>query len=373
MECVFEGTLAGFDVGISLDVGLGDQLEVIREKCNSPLLVVIKQGVFLSSESMRLMIRRMEEQPDIVVAEPLSMERERGVGVEEVEKVEGQILVFRRDALDAIGGFDRSFSTMAALDEVVRQLRRQGGRAVRMLECRAEGTAVLGGESERLAADREREAIEALDRGDQLRGEGQRGASLDAYRLAVEKKDDFVEALIVLAAMLIEEDLAGEAVEVLQRLVALDEHAYQSHNYLGMARHRSGDRVGARASFERAYELKPDSVETLVNLSVFEWEEGQAEAAVSYLEQAAEFEPDNRDVIVNTAVIQVQTGHVEDGLRLLDEHVAANESDVEAVCILADIYWQQGGVERAKALAESALKWHENYAPALSLLEKIRG
>ena len=83
-------------------------------------------------------------------------------------------IVFRRDALDAIGGFDRSFSTVAALDEVVRQLRRQGGRAVRMLECRAEGTAVVGGESERLAADREREAIEALDRGDQLRGEGQR-------------------------------------------------------------------------------------------------------------------------------------------------------------------------------------------------------
>ena len=174
--------------------------------------------------------------------------------------------------------------------------------------------------------------------------------------------------------MLIEEELAGEAVEVLQRLVALDEHAHQSHNYLGMARHRSGDRVGARASFERAYEQKPDSVETLVNLSVFEWEEGQVEAAVSYLEQAAECElSDNRDVIVNTAVMQVQTGHVEDGMRLLDEHVAANESDVEAVCILADIYWQQGVVERAKALAESALRWHENHGPALSLLRKSVG
>ena len=151
--------------------------------------------------------------------------------------------------------------------------------------------------------------------------------------------------------MLIEEELAGEAVEVLQRLVALDEHAHQSHNYLGMARHRSGDRAGARASFEHAYKLKPDSVETLINLSVFEWEEGQVEAAVSYLEQAAEFEPDNRDVIVNTAVIQVQTGHVEHGMRLLDEHVAANESDVEAVCILADIYWQQGAPERAKVVS----------------------
>ena len=373
LECVFEGTLAGFDVGLSPEVGLGDQLEVIRQKCDSSFLVIVRKGAFISAESMGLIVRRMEEQSDIVVAEPQAVERERGVGVEEVDNLECQILVFRLDALDAIGGFDRSFFTLAALDEAVRQLRRQGGRAVRMLECKAESAAMRGEESEQLAVACEREAIEALDRGDQLRGEGLREASLDAYRLAVEKKGNFIEALIVLAAMLIEEELAEQAVEVLQRLVALDEHAHQSHNYLGMARHRSGDRVGARDSFEKAYRLKPDSVETLINLSVFEWEEGQVEAAVSYLEQAAKFEPDNRDVIVNTAVIQVQTGHVEHGMRLLDEHVAANESDVEAVCILADIYWQQGEPERAKSLAESALKWHDTYTPALALMEKIRG
>ena len=71
-------------------------------------------------------------------------------------------------------------------------------------------------------------------------------------------------------------------------------------------------------------------------------------------------------------MIRVQTGNVEYG-SVVDEHVAANESDVEAVCILADIYWQQGAPRRAKSLAESALKWHDTYAPALTLLEKIRG
>ena len=114
LECVFEGTIAGFDVGLSPEVGLGDQLEVIRQKCDSPLLVIVRKGAFISGESMRLVIRRMEEQSDIVVAEPQAVDRERGVGVEEVDKVEGQILIFRRAALDAIGGFDRSFFTPAA-------------------------------------------------------------------------------------------------------------------------------------------------------------------------------------------------------------------------------------------------------------------
>ena len=142
------------------------------------------------------------------------------------------------------------------MDEAVRQLQRQGGRAVRMLECKAESAAMLGEEEEQLAAACEREAIEALDRGDQLRGEGLREASLDAYRLAVEKKGNFVEALIVLAAMLIEEELAEQAVEVLQRLVALDEHTHQSHNYLAWLVTDRAIGPGA-CSFEHAYKLKP--------------------------------------------------------------------------------------------------------------------
>ena len=89
------------------------------------------------------MIRRMDERPDIVVAEPLSMDQERGVEIEEVETVEADI-GFRRDALDAIGGFDRSFSTVAALDEsCVNSVGK--GTAVRMLGV-GRGTVVVGGE-----------------------------------------------------------------------------------------------------------------------------------------------------------------------------------------------------------------------------------
>lgn len=370
LSATFGGGLSGYDVTLSSEVGLGDQLEVIRQNSSSAFVVLMRCGVQIGGESVRLLIEHMQGQGDLLAAEPSAPDGPRGVGLQEVDSVGGDLVVLRSAGLEAIGGFDRSFATLAAIDEAVRQLRRQGGRAVRALECRLERAADPA-ESD-VAVERERASIAALDEGDYLRGRGQRAEALAAYRRAVEYKGDFVEAIIVLAAMLIEEDLAAEAVDVLQNLVKLDTNSHQAHNYLGMAQHRAGNRQGARASFERAYELGPDQVETLVNLSVFEWEEGHAEAAVNYLEQAAQLEPDNRDVLVNTAVMQVQLGHGESGMRLLQEYVDKNRGDAEAACILAGWALQQGDVDRARTLATDVLARYPDYAGAREIVEKIR-
>ncbi len=367
---VFGSGVSGYDVTLSPEVGLGDQLEVIRQNGNSAFVVLVRRGVLVAGETVRLLVEHMQSQDDIQVAEPSPPDWPRGVGLEEVERVVGDLVVLRAAGLEAIGGFDRSFATGAAIDEAVRQLRRQGGRAVRVLECRLERTADQAEPD--AGCERERASIEALDEGDRLRSEGKRSEALAAYRRAVEWKGNFIEAIIVLAAMLIEEELAAEAVGVLQNLVDLDVGSHQAHNYLGMAQHRAGDREGARASFERAHELSPDQVETLVNLSVFEWEEGRAEAAVNYLERAAQLEPDNRDVLVNTAVMQVQLGHAESGMRLLQEFVDKNPGDAEAACILAGWALQEGDVERARALAADVLARYPDYAAARDILEKIR-
>lgn len=370
ISTAYGGASSGYDVTLSPEVGLGDQLEVIRQNGDSAFFVLVGRGAHIGGQALCLLIEHMQGQEDILVAEPSLPDSPRGVGLEEIECVRGDLVVLRSTGLDAIGGFDRSFATLAAIDEAVRQLRRQGGRAVRVLECLLERAA----EPTELdaAVERERASIEALDEGDRLRGDGDRAEALSAYRRAVEHKGNFVEAIIVLASMLIEEDLAGEAVGVLKHLVHLDTDSHQAHNYLGMAYHRAGDRAGARASFERAYELSPNQVETLVNLSVFEWEEGHAEAAVNYLEQAAELEPDNRDVLVNTAVMQVQLGHGESGMRLLQQYIDKNGWDAEAVCILAGWALQLGDTARARALAVDVLTRDPDCADARDILEKTR-
>jgi len=369
ISAALDGRVVGYDVTLSPAVGIGDQLEVIRQNASGEYFVVFRRGASIGQEGMRQLIAHLERQPDLAVVEPCRPELGRGVGLEEVDAVAGDLLVFRRSALDAIGGFAAAFATGAVLDEVVRQLRRQGGRAAKVLECVLESAADPNADTE--AEGLERTSIEALDEGDWLRGEGRRAEALDAYRRAVAAKGDFVEAIIVLASMLMEEGVAAEAGDVLEQLVALDTGSFQAHNYLGMARHQAGDRSAARASFARALELNADHVETLVNMSVLEWEEGAGDAAVDFLERAAELEPDNRDVIVNTAIMQVQMGYVENGARLLTDYVTKNSHDLEAMRMLAEVLLQAGDRENARTLATDVLAQWPDDAGARAVLEKL--
>lgn len=369
ISAALDGQIVGYDVTLSPAVGIGDQLEVIRQNAGGEIFVVFRRGARIAEEGMRQLVAHLGRQPDLVVVEPCRPQEGRGVGVEEVDAISGDLLVFRRSALDAVGGFDTAFATAAALDEVVRQLRRQGGRAAKVLECVLEEAAAAGTDAE--AEQLERAAIEALDEGDWLRGEGQRAEALNAYRRSVEAKPDFVEAIIVLASMLMEEGLAGEAAGVLQQLVALDTDSFQAHNYLGMAQHQAGDREQARACFTRALALNADHVETLVNMSVLEWEEGNGDVAVDFLEHAAALEPDNRDVIVNTAIMQVQMGNVESGVRLLTDFLAKNNHDLEAKRMLAEVLLQAGDLENARTLAGEVLAQWPDDAGARAILEKL--
>jgi len=364
-----DGHVVGYEVTLSEQVGLGDQLEVIRQAAKGDFIIVLRRGVRIDEETMRTLLGHLLCQDDLVVVEACSPQQTRGVGIEEVDDLDGDLLVFRRAALDAIGGFDRAFSTGAVLYEVVRQLCRQGGRAVRVLECVLEKTAEHS--VPEAAEKRERESIEALDKGDVLRGEGQRREALSCYRRSVEAKGNFVEAIIVLAALLLEEDLAAEAVVELQRLIDLDSASFQAHNYLGMAQHQAGDLAAAHASFDRAHQLNPDYAETLVNLSVLAWERGEAEQAISFLERAAELEPNDRDVIVNTAVMQAQSGNVEGGVQLLHEYVKLNAHDLEAVRILADILLEAGDGDSARVLAKGILRQRPEDVGAKAIMEKL--
>ena len=371
ISAALDGQIVGYDVTLSPAVGIGDQLEVIRQNASGELFVVFRRGASIGQEGMRQLVAHLEREPDLAVVEPCRPEMGRGVGVEEVDSIAGDLLVFRRSALDAIGGFSTAFSTAAVLDEVVRQLRRQGGRAVKVLGCVLVTVADPGPDAEAEAEALERASIEALDEGDWLRGEGRRAEALNAYRRAVEAKGDFVEAIIVLASMLMEEGVADEAGTVLEKLVALDTSSFHAHNYLGMARHQAGDRSAARISFLRALELNADHVETLINMSVLEWEEGEGDAAVDFLERAAALEPANRDVIVNAAIMQVQMGNVENGVLLLTDYVTKNGHDLEATRMLAEVLLQAGDVDNARQLATYVLAQWPDDAGARDILEKL--
>ena len=357
------------DIRGGAETSLSAELEVVRRETQGDFLVFIGKGEIVDAAGVGLLVEHLRHQQDIAVALPSPSGEAGEVGLVELDVAEGGLFVFRRQALEAIGGFNGSFRTEAVLCEAGRQIGRQGGRVVRVLEC-----AMVGKHCPLDAAyGDELESVRSLAEGDRMRAVGDDEAALVAYRRAVAAKGNFVEAIVVLAALLMESGQPLEATEYLQGLVQMDQDSFQAHNYLGLAHYQAGQVEKARSIMQRAHALNPTYVETLVNLAVLEWEQGNPPQALDYLEKAAELEPDNRDVIVNTGIMYAQSGNPAAGISLLREYLQLNPRDGQAASSLADVLIQNGEFAAARELAEDLLALDPQYPVAQAILERIRG
>ena len=353
--------------GTSSDMGA--RIEAVRQATEGEYLAFIVHGESVEEVVMGQLIEHLRQQDDIAVVQPSSQVDAESIGLVELEIAEGGVFVFRRQALEAIGGFDGNFRSEAVLSEAGRQLSRHGARVVQVLECLSSGTHQPLDEAYR----DELEAVRALAEGDRMRALGDDEAALSAYRRSVAAKGNFIEAIVVLSALLMELDQPVEAIGHLEHLVAMDAGSFQAHNYLGLARYQAGQMEAARATMQQAHALNPAYVETLVNLAVLEWEHGEPSEALDYLEKAAELEPDNRDVIVNTGIMYAQSGNPDAGIALLRDYLDLNPRDQGAASSLADILIQSGQLQEARDLAERLLQLDPQYPVAQVILERIRG
>ena len=342
----------------------GARLDEVWSAAQGDLLIFLGEGIEVDAADVQQLVERLQRQPDAGLAVPQAL-----AASEEADIAEEGLWIFRRQALAAIGGFDHSFGSAAALAEAGRLLDRQDWPMIRVAECAIRGTySPLGADCAAEFA-----AVRHLANGDRWRALAADDAALEAYRQAVAAKGDFVESIVVLSALLLEMGRAAEAADNLERLVALDQTSFQAYNYLGLARYQAGEVETARMHMLRAVKLNPTHVETLVNLAVLEWEQDRAAEAIGYLEQAAEFEPDNRDVIVNTGIIHAQLGNPTAGIDLLRDYLELNPRDGDAAAALADILIQCGELAAARQLAEALLALDPQYPAVQAILERIRG
>ena len=360
-----------YDLELSAERFLGEQLEAIRGDWQGEFLAILGKGAICSAATFGQLVDTLQSREDIAAIGPGLPGEEGGSGVAVVESLPPDCILFRRTALEAIGGFAGVFRTTAVFDEVARCCRQRGWQVAKAFDCVLEqqGEAV----EDEVATRRERRAVQALEEGDRRKAEQDWEGAEQAYRQALESKEDFVESIMVLAALLMERGRGAEAVEVVERLVHLNEASYLAHNYLGLAQHQVEDWDGARRSFSRALELQPDYVEALVNLSVLEWGQEDADLALDYLERAAELEPDNRDVIVNIGLIYAEVGNADMALKLFREYVQYHPEDVEVMTFLVDLLMQNEEMEEARQVARRILEVQPQHAKARAIVESSRG
>ena len=363
--------LVRYDVELESGGALGEQLGAIRDASQGEFLFILQRGTDCSRETWNRLLEEMRRQPQIGVAGPGLAGETTSPGMEDVDFLAPACLVVRCAALDAVGGFEGTFRTPAVIDELMRCCRRGGWRTVRVTDCALAGRAAPFVEPAGTGA--EREAVRALEAGDRSREAGAFEAAEKAYRRALEKKKNYVEPIVVLGSMLLEQGRPEEGAEVVEQLVAMEEASFQAHNLLGLARYQGRDWERARSSFERALELHPDSVEGLVNLSVLEWGQEEGDRALDYLERAAELDPGNRDVIVNTGLIQAQVGNAEAALAIFREYASHHAEDIEVKSLLIDILIQSNEMDEARQVAEQILQIQPRHAKARAIAESASG
>ena len=231
----------------------------------------------------------------------------------------------RLEAVEAVGGFDESFQTGATVANLARLLRREGWRVVAATDCRARPQNAPAEQRAELAA------IAFLDQGDALRERGEPDAAVDMYRLALQEKENFVEAILVLADALVESGEVESAAEIIGKLVSLDPESAWAHNATGLVLSRSAP-TSARSCFRTARELQPEFVEAHVNLGVLEWEEGNVEPAFAAFQEASRLDPTNRELAINLALIYSQIDQRDAAIDLLADYLKRHGPDDLVLC-----------------------------------------
>ena len=285
----------------------------------------------------------------------------------DLDSVSASCVLIRRDVLLELGGFETNFETSAFIDDFVRRAGQKGYRTV----CVKEAFVHVDSGDLSIEEARERKAIWALAEGDYHRQAGDQEAALTHYREAIEHKPDFVEAVLICSAVLLELDRPEEAAEPFLPLVEKHPDSARIQNYLGRCLFKAGQTEAALERFERALALMPAFAEARGNLAVLLWEQGRLDEAVEHVTAAAELAPNDPDTLFNIGMIYAQLGQGEQAIDALLSYLTVSPEDNDARVHLAALLIDNERENDGLAELERVLSEAPKHADAIRVLRQL--
>lgn len=140
--------------------------------------------------------------------------------------------------------------------------------------------------------------------------------------------------------------------------------AARIYNFMGVARWKSGDRVGAREAFEQSRGLNPMFSAPFYNLGLMDYLAGNMEDAVSMFSRAAMNDAHDlrsRDML---ARIYRKDGRLDEAERVLQEALKAEPGSAMILTSMGLVALQKGDIDEAVELMRRALEKEPSYPPA---------
>jgi tetratricopeptide (TPR) repeat protein len=196
--------------------------------------------------------------------------------------------------------------------------------------------------------------------------------SLAAFRRAIARQADYVDAHVAAGVILLEEGRLEESLAAFRRAAELSpDDAIVLYN-LGNALFRSGDVERAIVSFRRAFQLTPDDGEARANLShalchlgVARDRQGRHYEAIDTFREAVRVSPDFAVAHFNLGITLQRQSRYQEALAALRTNADLRPNDAPAHYNLGNAYRSLGRVDDAAASFRRALEIMPDHAEAL--------
>jgi predicted O-linked N-acetylglucosamine transferase (SPINDLY family) len=173
-----------------------------------------------------------------------------------------------------------------------------------------------------------------------------------------------VSALHDMARRALARGEAKQAIELLQRAVALQPQSADLWCSLGAAHRQVGDFAEAHTVYEQALALKPDYPEVLSNLGEWHLANGQPQQALPWLERALHCAPNFFQARINKTATLFEMGLFEPARTLAEQIVADEPLSAEALLNLGNVLVHTGKTKQGVKCYKKALDLQPHYAEA---------
>jgi tetratricopeptide (TPR) repeat protein len=219
------------------------------------------------------------------------------------------------------------------------------------------------------ATAQDRLAVNLQNSGDKLK-------ALDIARAAAAKAPDDPQTLVVLADLLRDDERYGEAVDVLDKLIAKTggdaATSWRLYYLRGAALEQSGKWPQAQGDLQQALKLRPDDPEIL-NYLGFAWaDRGEnLKQALNLLQKATLLDPQNGAVVDSLGWVHYRLGDYHQAVHELELAAALDAADPEVNDHLGDAYWRVGRRLEARYQWRRVLSLSPNPAQRTSVETKL--
>ncbi|WP_455209079.1 XrtA/PEP-CTERM system TPR-repeat protein PrsT, partial [Kaarinaea lacus] len=121
----------------------------------------------------------------------------------------------------------------------------------------------------------------------------------------------------------------------------------------------AGNRLKARADFNKALELQNDFVQARLNLAKMEFEDGRLDEAKNQFDKILSKDAENVSALMGMAQVAERYGEVEQALDWIEKARQANEQVLMPRLVLSRYYFKTGDYDKSLAIAREAALFHQ--------------